>query len=352
MDSNSSVNGEQRLGPTQVPMADLPWVQHSPNSFLRKSTSKSRNPWWLKLLKLTVFLTILTAIGAAGTVFWYVNKQIEAEGGNYEATSQFLLDPQKYVFGQQKKLNILCLGVDYNHTSQGIQHSKGARSDTIIILSLDAKTHKIKVLSIPRDLRVMLSDLDGEGKINSAFTFGGAKQSRAVVSKLLGVPIHYCVAVRVEAAKEIVDAMGGLTVNVEKDMDYDDKWGNLHIHLKKGKQKLNGMQVVGYCRFRHDEESDFGRMRRQQQVIRIVTSQLGKKTSLETVDRLAKIFRKNVTSDLAYSKMFTLGRIFRTADKSNIKTQSFAVQDDPSGGFDLLPVPEKNRVQIKEIFGE
>lgn len=352
MDSNSIAEGGQTAGGVNMPMAELPWVQHPPSAFLGRQSSKSRSPWWLKLLKLTVVLIILSCLGAAGTVFWYVNKQIEAEGGNYQATAEFLVDPQKYVFGQQKRLNILCLGVDYNHTNKGIQHSKGARSDTIIVLSLDASSHKIKVLSIPRDLRVKLSDLDGEGKINSAYTFGGAKQSRAVVSKLLGVPIHYCVAVRVEAAKEMVDAMGGLMVNVEKDMDYDDKWGNLHIHLKKGKQRLNGTQVVGYCRFRHDEESDFGRMRRQQQVIRIVTNQLGKKTSLETVDRLAKIFRKNVTSDLPYSKMFTLGRIFRGADKSNIKTMSFAVQDDPSGGFDLLPVPEKNQVQIQEIFGE
>lgn len=301
-------------------------------------------------MRLAVVLCLLGAVSVGGTIFYFANQQVKTEGGGPEQTLKMLLSPKEYVFGQQKRLNILCLGVDYNHDRKGQPHSKGARSDTIIVLSFDAETMKVSALSIPRDLRVHISDSEGDNKINSAYTFGGAKASRDVVSKLLGIPIHYTIAVRVKAAKEMVDAMGGLAVNVEKDMDYDDNWGNLHIHLKKGRQHLNGEQVVGYCRFRHDEESDFGRMRRQQQVIRVVTSQMTKNTNLQTVDKLARIFRRNVTTDLAYSKMFTLGRLFRSADKSKVKTQSFAVMDDP-GSFDLLPVPEKNRQQVLEVFG-
>lgn len=308
---------------------------------------------WTWLKKMGCFLCLLliaVALAAAGTLGYTVHKQIAREGGNLLDTWRFVTDPQAYVFGGRKRLNILCLGVDYNHDSKGIQYTKGARSDTIIVLSLQADRHRVTALSIPRDLRVRVTDLGAEDKINAAFTLGGAKRSRQVVSWLLGVPIDYCLVVKVDAAKELVDALGGLKINVEKTMNYDDNWGNLHIHLKKGPQLLNGREVVGYCRFRHDEESDFGRMRRQQQVLRVASARLSESISPQTIEKLVKIVRRNVSSDLSYSKMATLARLFRGLDKNTLKAQSLVVQDDPDS-FDLLPVPEKNRAQVREVFG-
>lgn len=307
---------------------------------------------WLKKLGCFLFLLLLTVALAAGGMLGYkVHQQIAQEGGDVSDTWRFVTDPQAYVFGGRKRINILCLGVDYNHDSKGMQFTKGARSDTIIVLSLQADNHKVTALSIPRDLRVRVTELGAQDKINAAFTLGGAKRSRQVVSWFLGVPIDYCLVVKVDAAKELVDALGGLKINVEKDMDYDDNWGNLHIHLKKGPRLLNGREVVGYCRFRHDEESDFGRMRRQQQVLRVASARLSESVSPQTIEKLVKIVRRNVSSDLSYSKMATLARLFRGLDKNNVKAQSLVVQDDPDS-FDLLPVPEKNRIQVKEVFGK
>ncbi len=308
---------------------------------------------WPKLRKLgcgLLLLLLLAGLGLAGWLGYEVHQQIAQEGGGLTDTWRFVTDPQTYVFGKRKRINILCLGVDYNHDSKGIQYTRGARSDTIIVLSLQADTHKITALSIPRDLRVRVTELGAQDKINSAFSLGGARKSRQVVSWFLDVPIDYCLVVKVDAAKELVDSLGGLQVNVEKDMDYDDNWGNLHIHLKKGPHLLNGREVVGYCRFRHDEESDFGRMRRQQQVLRVASARLSQSISKETIEKLVTIVRRNVSSDLSYSKMVTLARLFRGMDKNNLKAQSLIVQDDPDS-FDLLPVPDKNRQQVKEVFG-
>jgi LCP family protein required for cell wall assembly len=309
---------------------------------------------WAWLKKLGCFLFVLVVVGALAVGGWLgyrVHGQIASEGGGLGDTWRFVTDPQAYVFGKRKRLNILCLGVDYNHDSKGMQFSKGARSDTIIVLSLQADNHKVTALSIPRDLRVRVTDLGAQDKINSAFSLGGARRSRQVVSWFLDVPIDYALVVKVDAAKELVDALGGLKINVEKDMDYDDNWGNLHIHLKKGPRLLNGREVVGYCRFRHDAESDFGRMRRQQQVLRVVSARLSQSITPETIEKLVKIVRRNVSSDLSYSKMATLARLFRGMDKNNVKAQSLVVQDDPDS-FDLLPVPERNRQQVKEVFGQ
>lgn len=307
---------------------------------------------WFKRLGCLLFVLILTLVIAVGGSLGYtVHRQIQREGGGLAESWKFLFSPEDYAFRGQKRLNILCLGVDYNHDSRGIQYSKSARSDTIIVLSLERDSKSVSALSIPRDLRVFISNTAGWDKVNSAFSTGGARLSRQVISRFLGVPIHGTLVVKVDAARELVDALGGLRVRVEKDMDYDDNWGNLHIHLKKGVQQLNGRQVVGYCRFRNDAESDFGRMRRQQQVLRTVANRLSENVSPEKVEKLVQIVRRNVSSDLSYSRMVTLGRLFRGLDKTKMKTVSLAVQDAPDS-FDLLPVPEKNAKQIQEVFGK
>ncbi len=306
---------------------------------------------WLKRIGcLLIALVVSAALLLASSLGYALHQQISREGGGLLDTFQFVFQPEAFAFQGRERLNLLCLGVDYNHDSRGIQYSKGARSDTIIVLSLERKTKRISALSLPRDLRVYISDNSGWDKLNAAFSTGGARRSRQVVSRFLQVPIHYVLVVKVDAARELVDALGGLRVRVEKDMDYDDNWGNLHIHLKKGVQQLNGRQVVGYCRFRNDAESDFGRMRRQQQVLRTVAHHLSENLSRETLERLVKIVRRNVTSDLSYSRMLTLARLFRGLNKSQLKTQSLVVSDAPDS-FDLLPVPEKNALQVKEIFG-
>ena len=306
---------------------------------------------WLKRLGCLLVLLLLGGVAVvAGGLGYTLHTQVQSEGGNLADTWAFVCDPRGYVFGKRKRLNILCLGVDYNHDTKGMPFSKGARSDTIIVLSLQADSWKVSALSIPRDLRVYLSDDYGYDKINAAFSYGGARFARQVVARFLGVPIDYVMVVKVGAARELVDSLGGLRVRVEKDMDYDDNWGDLHIHLKKGVQRLNGRQVVGYSRFRHDEESDFGRMRRQQQILRTVSHRLSEDMSQETLDRLVRIVRRNVSSDLSYTKMITLARLFRGLSKSRVKTVSLAVQDAPDS-FDLLPINEENRRQIKEVFG-
>lgn len=306
---------------------------------------------WFKRLGCILLVILLLGVGlVAGSLGYTVHKQIQREGGGLPDTWKFLFYPEDYAFRDKQRLNILCLGVDYNHDSRGIQYSKGARSDTIIVLSLERDTRRVSALSLPRDLRLFISDAYGWDKVNAAFSSGGARLSRQVIGRFLQVPIDGVLVVKVDAARELVDALGGLRVRVEKDMDYDDNWGNLHIHLKKGVQQLNGRQVVGYCRFRKDAESDFGRMRRQQQILRTVGSRLSENITPEKIDKLVQIVRRNVSSDLSYSRMVTLARLFRGMDKAEMKTVSLAVQDAPDS-FDLLPVPEANRKQIREVFG-
>ncbi|MBU0686744.1 MAG: LCP family protein [Candidatus Margulisbacteria bacterium] len=161
--------------------------------------------------------------------------------------------------------NILVLGVDEAFGSH--------RSDTIMVVHLDPYTQKTSIVAIPRDT---IAVIPGKGldKINHAYVFGGPELSRQTVQNFLGVSIPYYVTVDIHGLARIIDELGGVEITVEKRMYYVDYAGGLYINLWPGKQVLLGKDAVAYCRFRHDHEGDFGRIRRQQQFLQAIAVQL------------------------------------------------------------------------------
>jgi polyisoprenyl-teichoic acid--peptidoglycan teichoic acid transferase len=187
------------------------------------------------------------------------------------------------VFGT-KKIVFLILGSDYNWTSDHKPTSEKARTDTIILATLDIYNNELRLLSIPRDLRVYYDEpYNYYDKINAANAIEGPRLTKKIISNLFNIHIDYIILIKQKAIKELVDSIGGVYINVEKDMNYNDNWGNLHINLKKGYQLLNGDQVIGYMRFRMDEEGDLGRIRRQQQAIKEILSQLKDKINISNL---------------------------------------------------------------------
>ncbi len=231
------------------------------------------------------------------------------------------------VFGAQERMNILVLGLDYNHDEQGIIYTKGSRSDTMMVVSLSKQAEFLNVVSIPRDTVVYIGDGYGYEKINSAYSYGGAEQAVATASDFLGIPIHHYITVRAYSAIEIIDALGGLPIDVEKNMNYDDNWGNLHIHLKKGPQVLNGYDAVGYARFRMDEEGDRGRIRRQQQVIRALGGKLKEPALLSRLTQLARIVKENIDTDLKVLDMIDLANLYSSFDFSKMRSAQIVGDD-------------------------
>lgn len=208
------------------------------------------------------------------------------------------------------KLNLLILGY---------QDDEGT-TDTIILAHLDVDRRTATLVSIPRDSWVPIPG-NGDDKINAAYAFGGAKMSERVVSTLLGgVPIDGVIALQPEGAAQIVDALGGINVDVDEDMNYDDNYGALHIHLKKGEQYLTGSQVVGYLRFRHDAESDYGRMRRQQQVLKVLLNDISLPENWAKLPRILQFARKDMKTTLRQDQLVALLEAYRSVPDDNIRT--------------------------------
>lgn len=282
-----------------------------------------------------------------------VRPMAEAGGQNFNPIHMLKKEEAaKRVFGNSDRLNILLLGIDYNHDSKGIIYTKGARSDTIVVMSLARDASFFNVVSIPRDTQVQIAQEIGYDKINSAYSYGGIQQARETVSDFLGIPIHHHVIIKVGAAKEVVDALGGLPIEVEKDMDYDDNWGHLHIHLKKGPQVLNGEQAVGYARFRMDEEGDRGRIRRQQQVIRALGRKLKEPALLSRLDEIAKVVQKNIETDFNILQMLDLANLYSSFDFAKMRSGAIVGDDamDANGVSFIQPYEPENTRTVRRLL--
>jgi len=262
-----------------------------------------------------------------------------------------IFHPGETVFAGRDHINILCLGLDQNFTEKNIMFTKGARSDTIFVIHLDLPRRSAGILSIPRDTWVKISDTHGNDRINAAFSIGGAQQAMETIQNFLGVPLDYYLIFRVEMTKKLVDALGGVPINVEKDMDYDDNWGHLHVHLKKGWQRLNGEQAVGYSRFRHDEEGDRGRLRRQQQVVTAMARELKKPANLARIDKIVKVFQQYVETNMRYIELFDLYRVFKDFDRKNMVFGAIDGEDaEIEGASVIIPDETKKEKMVNRIL--
>jgi polyisoprenyl-teichoic acid--peptidoglycan teichoic acid transferase len=239
------------------------------------------------------------------------------------------------IFGKQK-LRVLVMGLDENWDEKDQMYTSGTRSDTMLGVNIDLASHQVAIVSIPRDLWVHIPK-SGYGKINEAIADGGPQRSEKTVVDNLNMPLfdNYLI-LKIDATKNLVDALGGLDVNVEKTMDYDDSWGHLHIHLKKGPQHLNGEQVVGYVRFRHDPEGDYGRMRRQRQVIGDLVKRVKDPMIFTKLGSLIALFQDNVRTDLTYDKIFYLALALRGETTAMVHTTQLPVLEGFTGGQSVL----------------
>jgi polyisoprenyl-teichoic acid--peptidoglycan teichoic acid transferase len=222
---------------------------------------------------------------------------------------QVVTQTARHYFGRVK-LNVLILGYQSDEET----------TDTVILAHLDVSRRTATLVSIPRDTWVPIPH-QGSMKINAAYAFGGAHATARAVGKLLGgVPIDAIVALQPEGAAKIVDAMGGLDVNVGEDMDYDDNSGDLHIHLRKGEQHLNGDQVAGYVRFRHDPASDFGRVKRQQQTLKLMIDQLSEPQNWAKLPNILQLARKQINTTLNNAQLASLLTIYRNVPDDNVRS--------------------------------
>ena len=207
------------------------------------------------------------------------------------------------------KKNIIVLGVD----ERAEEHDVG-RSDTLFVVMFDTNKKAASLLSVPRDTRVRIKG-HGWDKINHAYAYGGRELTQKTTEELLGIKINNYVMVDFKVFVGLVDAIGGVDINVEKNMYYYDEWDGFKIDLKKGMQHMDGKTAIQYVRYR-DEEGDIGRIRRQQHFMMAVYDRITSANMLLHIPGLAKQLTNMVKTDLPLTDMVDLGRVLHAMVKS------------------------------------
>lgn len=218
-----------------------------------------------------------------------------------------------------KDMIILLMGVDINPEGQSEKDAFwGVRTDTIMLARVRPETQEVSIVSIPRDSKVFLTQSGRVGKINSAFSMGGAKQAIRVVERSFGIPIDRYAVINLQGIQDVLEALGGVDVFIEKAMSYNDHSGDLHINFKPGKQHLNGQQAMEYLRFRHDALGDIGRIRRQQKLMGALTKKFNDPWIVTKIPRLIEVAQPHIQTDLSLDEMLSLGWFGRALQRSAV----------------------------------
>ena len=186
----------------------------------------------------------------------------------------------------------------------------GGNTDTMLLASYDVTNQKATVMSIPRDTMVNVPwDVKKIGSVYQYYGGGeeGMARLRETVTELVGFAPDYTIQVEWDAVGEMVDAMGGVYFDVPMDMDYEDPYQDLSIHISKGPQTLNGEQAMGVIRFRDGKNGysngDIGRIETQQAFLKAMAEQLLQIQNLSKINQFTQVLAENVTTDLSLSNL-------------------------------------------------
>jgi len=242
-----------------------------------------------------------------------------ALGGAYFASNSLTEKPvekkqSEELLTAKDKATIMIMGVDEREDDVG-------RSDTLMIASIDPKTNQASLLSVPRDTRVKIKG-HGFDKVNAAYAYGKERLSQDTVENLLGVNIDHYIIINTKSFKKIIDAIGGIDIDVPKRMHYEDPWdddGGLIIDFQPGMQHMDGAKAVTYVRYR-DEEGDLGRIRRQQDFVRACMEKIVSPAIIPKLPAVIKEVMGSIETDLTFRQLLEFAGTLKESKDNGLKT--------------------------------
>ncbi len=273
----------------------------------RRSRRKHRKLLWV------LFFLAFIAAAAAGALF--------ASNSLLDKSADDVVEDG--LLTAKDKTTIMIMGVDERDDDVG-------RSDTLMVATLDPKKDQAALMSIPRDTRVKIKG-HGWDKINAAYAYGsakggpeaGEKLTQRTVEDFLGVNMDHYVIINIQAFQKIIDAIGGIDIDVEKRMYYEDPWdddGGLLIDLQPGMQHMDGKTAVTYVRYR-DEEGDIGRIKRQQKFMKACMDKVTSPAIIPKLPAVIKEVMSSVKTDLSFRQMLEFAGTLKESQQNGLKTE-------------------------------
>ncbi|NTU19998.1 hypothetical protein HPY28_06635 [Brevibacillus sp. HB1.2] len=240
-------------------------------------------------------------------------------------------------YEQKKSIAFAIVGVD---TRKNIGM---LNTDVLVVAVANPVTQKLSMVSLPRDTRVQIPGYPGYHKVNEVFALGenirkdseikgkpvtenGMTMLKKTLNHMLGISVEHYVQLDFEGFTAVIDKLGGITVDVDRDLVYELPKQGVYRSLKKGKQVLNGEQALGFVRHRIDRRgdaynsSDFDRNRRQQQVIRAVAEKSMSMDGLSSLTAVLDTVGQHIKTDLSKDQIKGLALDFASFSSSNMVT--------------------------------
>lgn len=259
------------------------------------------------VLGIVGFILILTlaVVGIGAKVYMDLSGSVQK---TYESVERQLdtkrKAEQKNVIAEKKPFSVLLLGID----TGDLGRTEIGRSDTMMVAAVNPNAEKTLITSIPRDTYVDIVGRGTKDKINHAYAFGGAGMSMDTVEKYLDIPVDHYVAINMKGLKELVDAVGGITVT------NDQKFSQDSYTFEYGKIQLNGDQALSFSRMRHeDPRGDYGRQERQRKIVEGVAKKLLTFDGVTRYKEVLDAMETNVKTDMSFDDMKKIAADYRSA---------------------------------------
>ncbi|MGG0657722.1 LCP family protein [Rummeliibacillus pycnus] len=303
-----------------------------------------------KRLILKSFLILITLmLVSAGSYAFYLYKQ-----GEKAANKAFDKDNTRVkselrdakVEPLKDNISILFVGIDDSEKrEQGSDHS---RSDSLMLATLNNKDKSVKLLSIPRDSYVYIPYVGRNDKITHAHAYGGTQATIDTVENLLDVPVDYYYRLNFDSFIQIVDALGGIEVNVPYEMHELDENDKRTVNLKPGMQTLNGREALALARTRH-QDNDIKRGERQQMILEAIIKKASSVSSLTKYDDILAAVGNNMKTNMTFGEMKSLAAYLKNG-MPKVDSLSLKGYDDMSTGVYYYKLDTNNLAEIKQTL--
>ncbi|MDX9916979.1 MAG: LCP family protein [Gudongella sp.] len=311
----------------------------------------------MKKLFITVFIASLAVFALFYGLFggkFVSNEPVSAETPGTDIEEPLVEEPPEK---ETNDIVFLMMGVD----AKDVKKSKGTRTDTLMLTRVNLDTGKITLLSIPRDTR---TDVRGKkDKINAAHAYGGSEAAVEAVKNLLDIDIEYYVKVDYQIVQDVVNAIGGVTIDVPFNMTYNDPTADppLKINIKKGDQQtLDGKNAHDFLRWRHNNDmtvgypdGDVGRTRAQQYFMKELIKQTVKPKNLLKLPSLVKATFDNVETNIPLKLMLKGAVAANKIDTENIETATIPGDGQYVGDISyFIHDAAATKELVKAMFGD